>query len=210
MEINDNSIGVVDYGCGNLFSVENAIKKITKNYFISSDYEKLKSADRIILPGVGSFSKAMSNLRALGIDDLIIEHVNSGKPLLGICLGMQILLSKGYEHGETKGLDLVSGEVLLFPSLEGYRIPHMGWNEVLYKSDVPNEFENIDNKTCFYFVHSYYCDVTEDIKKVYVNYCDMDVVVGFEKGNIKGVQFHPEKSQDAGIYLLRQFINGGT
>lgn len=200
------SVAIIDYGCGNLFSVENAIKKISRSYFITSDPKEIKTADKIILPGVGSFKIAMKNLNELGLNKVLVDESIKGKPILGICLGMQLLLSKSYEHGETVGLNLISGDVVPFIPIENYPVPHIGWNDVRLGKRVPSYFDGIPEGTSFYFVHSFYCDIKEDIPSLIVNYCDHDVVIGIQKDNISGVQFHPEKSQDAGIQLLKNFI----
>jgi glutamine amidotransferase len=199
-------IVIIDYGCGNLFSVESAVKKITKNYIISSEPEDISRANKMILPGVGSFKVAMENLNNIGLANHIRSECSAGKPILGICLGMQLLLSKGYEHGETEGLDLISGEVIAFKPSTQYRVPHIGWNDVSFSQSELSFMSGIQQGTAFYFVHSYYCKLQESIASIMIDYSDIKVCVGFEKDNIKGVQFHPEKSQDAGLKLLRNFI----
>jgi len=201
-----HTIAIVDYGCGNLFSVENAVKKLTRSYFVSSNPDQVAEADKIILPGVGSFKVAMDNLINLGLKQVLIEQGKQGKPILGICLGMQLLLSKSYEHGETEGLDLIKGEVVPFTPTKHCPVPHIGWNDIRSGEQVPNYFSNIKEGTSFYFVHSFYCDVKETLPTLLVNYCDQDVIIGVQKNNINGVQFHPEKSQDAGIQLLKNFL----
>ena len=202
-----DSTVVIDYGCGNLFSVENAVKKITRNFCVTSNAEVIFEAQKLILPGVGSFRIAMENLESLGLVSVIRECANKGTPILGICLGMQLLLSKGYEHGETDGLNLVHGEVIPFIPTKSDRVPHIGWNDIFSGDDKPLYLEGIEDGTSFYFVHSYYCDLKEDCRHIKTHYCDQDVVVGVQKENVMGVQFHPEKSQDAGLNLLKNFIN---
>lgn len=197
---------IIDYGCGNLFSVETAVKKITRNYLISSKPEEISRAKKMILPGVGSFKVAMDSLNEIGLSEYIRSQCSMGKPILGICLGMQLLLSKGYEHGETQGLGLINGDVVAFTPSAHYRVPHIGWNDVSFSKPEPSFMDGIQQGTAFYFVHSYYCKLQETLASVIIDYCDIKVCVGFEKDNIKGVQFHPEKSQDAGLKLLRNFI----
>ncbi|GAA6134912.1 imidazole glycerol phosphate synthase subunit HisH [Oceaniserpentilla sp. 4NH20-0058] len=202
-----NKVVIIDYGCGNLFSVENAVKKITRDYIVSSEAKEIKAASKIILPGVGSFKVAMDNLLKLKLKEPILECVSEGKPILGICLGMQLLMSKGYEHAETEGLGLISGEVVPFIPDKNHPVPHIGWNDVNTEGVLPTYFNGIKNGTSFYFVHSFYCEVNEEVSELKVNYCNKNVVIGVQKNNINGVQFHPEKSQDAGIQLLKNFIS---
>lgn len=197
---------IIDYGCGNLFSVENAVKKITRNFSITSDAEVIRQAQKLILPGVGSFRVAMENLESLGLVNVIRQCAANRTPILGICLGMQLLLSKGYEHGETNGLGLVQGEVIPFIPTNNDRVPHIGWNDISSGNEKPLFLEGIEDGTSFYFVHSYYCDLKEECRYVKTHYCNQDVVVGLQKDNVMGVQFHPEKSQDAGLALLKNFI----
>jgi glutamine amidotransferase len=201
-------VGIVNYGCGNLFSVENAIKKITSDYLVSSDKDELSKCDKLILPGVGSYKVAMDNIIELGLLDFLKEQCNSGKSILGICLGMQLLLDKSYEGGETYGLGIVGGEVVEFTSTKEFRVPHIGWNDITYSNPSPDILKGIDIGTSFYFVHSFYCELGESIPSCYVDYCNRRVTVGFQKENIHAVQFHPEKSQDSGLKIISNFLNG--
>lgn len=200
-------VGVIDYGCGNIFSVENALKKITNDYVITSNVDELYDVKKIILPGVGSFKIAMDNLNSSGFAEYLRAFSQKGGEILGICLGMQLLLSKGYEDGETAGLDLVKGEVIPFKPSSNYRVPHIGWNDTYFSHERPQFLDGIDSGTAFYFVHSYFCQLSESIPAMHVDYCDHSVVVGFQKDNICGVQFHPEKSQDSGLKILKNFIH---
>lgn len=200
-------ITIIDYGMGNLGSIANMIKKIGHHTEITRDIEKIKAAKKIILPGVGSFDKAVFNLKELGIFDLIKEKAIIEKvPILGICLGMQ-LLTKSSEEGELAGLNLVDAVVkrFRFKKETSLKIPHMGWNlinpkkEHAFLKDLPDESR-------FYFVHSYYveCMSSENILTT-TNY-GLNFVTSFAHENILGVQFHPEKSHKYGMKLLQNFI----
>ncbi|MFX1277576.1 MAG: imidazole glycerol phosphate synthase subunit HisH [Promethearchaeota archaeon] len=198
---------IIDYDMGNIDSISRAIEECGGNPIISNKHTDFKNASLLILPGVGSFAKAMQNIHNYGLKDLIRDYVlNKKVPILGICLGMQILATKGYEGGETKGLDLIKGEVkLLEPNSPMIRIPHIGWNEVIFNKSSPL-FTNMNSGRDFYFVHSYsfICERNEDIL-AYTPYCGKFIsAVG--NGNVFGVQFHPEKSQRAGFELLRNFL----
>jgi imidazole glycerol-phosphate synthase subunit HisH len=199
-------IGIIDYGMGNLFSVSKALERLGAEYFISEDKAELFRADSLILPGVGSFKDAMERLNEIGLTEMINEYVKTGKPLLGICLGMQLLFEQSEENGLTKGLNLLSGEVIRFPGEKNgqvYKVPHMGWNKLSFKNESPI-LANID-EDFVYFVHSYYVK-TED-PSVTIASCEYDVevpaVVG--RNNVFGMQFHPEKSGKLGMELLRNF-----
>lgn len=200
-------IGIIDYGMGNLFSVSQALKRLEVPYFISEDKEELMKADRLILPGVGAFKDAMDRLNETGLSEMIIEFVQTGKPLLGICLGMQLLFEESEEHGLTKGLGLLPGRVVHFPGVtqEGitYKVPHMGWNKLLFKQDSPI-LDSIE-EDFVYFVHSYYV-VTDDPTVIIAesNY-DVQVPAVVGRGNVFGMQFHPEKSGKTGVKLLTNF-----
>ncbi|MDP4084063.1 MAG: imidazole glycerol phosphate synthase subunit HisH [Bacillota bacterium] len=193
-------IGIVDYGMGNLFSVSKALERLGAEYFISGNREELLSADALILPGVGSFRDAMARLQV----ETVKEFANSGKPLLGICLGMQLLFEESEENGLTKGLALLPGSVRRFPG-ETYKVPHMGWNRLEFVNSSPL-LKDLD-EDYVYFVHSYYVDAKEiaDVLLAKTNYHeDVTAVVG--KNNIFGMQFHPEKSSKLGMALLNNFL----
>lgn len=203
------SIVIVDYGMSNLGSIYRALEECgALNVVISEDPETLKSADRIILPGVGSFSDGMKKLADGGWVDVIRNEVlQNNIPILGICLGMQLLATTGVEGGMSLGLDLISGDVMkLIPNETKERIPHVGWNEVNYqKTNVL--FDNIQSGTDFYFVHSYHF-VPENINSVIATtpYCG-NVVSAININNIFGTQFHPEKSTPSGFTLIKNFLN---
>ena len=195
-------IAIIDYGAGNLFSVKNALDFLGLENKITKDPEDLRNADRLILPGVGAFADAMRMLNESGLVEVIREEVQK-KPLLGICLGMQMLFEKGYEFGETDGLGLIKGSVKLMEPEGNLAIPHIGWNELEKNEDCPLLAKCKDGEYV-YFVHSYAADC--DSKNV-AAYCDygMKVPALVFEGNVYGAQFHPEKSGDTGLNILRCF-----
>ncbi len=195
---------VVDYGMGNLRSVAKALEKIGLNVKVSSSPKDVENAKAIVVPGVGAFGDAIKNLDRLGLIEPIIKDIEKGKPYLGICLGLQILFEKGFEFGEHQGLGVVKGKVIRFPNKEGYKIPHMGWNQIWKKKD-EGLYKNIKNGEFFYFVHSFYVvPEEEDIIASTTDYIT-DFCSAIQKDNIWAVQFHPEKSQTAGLKLLENF-----
>lgn len=197
-------IGIVDYGMGNLFSVSKALERLNADYFISGDKEELLRADALLLPGVGSFRDAMAVLQA----DTIKEFAASGKPLLGICLGMQLLFEDSDENGLTKGLGLLPGKVRRFPGKTGegetYKVPHMGWNKLEFVKSSPL-LEGLE-EDYVYFVHSYFVSAdNSEVLLAKANYHEeVSAVVG--RDNIFGMQFHPEKSSKLGMALLNNFL----
>ena len=198
-------LAIIDYGVGNLFSLQCSLKKIGVEAIVTKNPEERKSADRIILPGVGAFGDASRKLRESGLVELITEEAKSGKPFLGICLGMQLLFEKGYEYGEHEGLGFLKGNVVALdgkidPSLQ---IPHMGWNALDFKQDSPL-FKYINNGDFVYFVHSYYATDCEDSVIATSEY-GIPVTAAVGKGNIFGCQFHPEKSGEVGLNILKAF-----
>jgi len=200
-------IGIINYGMGNLGSIQNALESLGADSFIMGSPDMLESADRIILPGVGAFAAAVKHLEEdqwiPGIKQAVVEQQ---RPLLGICLGMQLLLSSGDEGGHCKGLGFIEGEVkrlqLKDPSL---RVPHMGWNEVDYTCDSPI-FQNIPDQSDFYFVHSYAAIPVSDDDVIARTKYGGDFVVAIRRKNVFGVQFHPEKSSIPGRKLLQNFL----
>lgn len=197
-------IGIVDYGMGNLFSVSKALERLGADYFISADKNDLLNADALILPGVGSFRDAMERLQV----DTIKEFAATGKPLLGICLGMQLLFEESAENGPTKGLGLLQGKVRRFPGTspagETYKVPHMGWNKLEFVQDSPLLKDLTEDYV--YFVHSYFVDADDnDALLAKADYHEqVSAVVG--RDNIFGMQFHPEKSSRLGMALLNNFL----
>jgi glutamine amidotransferase len=201
-------VAIIDYGMGNLDSVARAIEECRGEPVITSKAEDLKQSNYIILPGVGAFGDGMRNIRDLGLDRTIREEVLQKEiPFLGICLGMQLLASRGHEGGETAGLDLIPGEVVRFePDGPGVKIPHIGWNEVVLER--PHSlFRDIPSEEDFYFVHSYHfvCKNREDILSL-TPYCG-NFVSAVNRKNVIGVQFHPEKSLQLGLKLLSNFLS---
>ncbi|TFE03877.1 imidazole glycerol phosphate synthase subunit HisH [Jeotgalibacillus salarius] len=199
-------IGIVDYGMGNLFSVSKALERIGVPYIISDKKEQLDKTDGLILPGVGAFRDAMKLLDETNLSEFIIEQADKGKPILGICLGMQLLFDESEENGVFKGLGLLKGKAVLFPGEsngERYKVPHMGWNKLKFHQDSPLTAEvHADH---VYFVHSYF--ITGEERDALVASSDyfeeVPAVVG--KGNVFGMQFHPEKSGDLGMALLKNY-----
>ena len=202
-------VAIIDYGVGNLFSLQCSLKKIGVEAVVTKDADVIKNADRIILPGVGAFGDAADKLRATGLVDVIRAEAESGKPFLGICLGMQLLFDKGYEYGEHEGLGFIKGSVI---PLEGkipteLNIPHMGWNALSLDKNCPL-FKYIDDGDCVYFVHSYYATDCDEAIVATAEY-GIPVTASVARGNIYGCQFHPEKSGETGLNILKAFCEIG-
>jgi len=201
---------IIDYGMGNLDSVARAVEVCGGTPAVTRSKDDIGSATHIILPGVGSFSDGMSNMHALSLPEMLKEQVfEKGIPFLGICLGMQLLAANGFEGGKTKGLGWLDGEVIrLEPDSKETRIPHIGWNEVIFTGPNPL-FGGIPSGKDFYFVHSYHlvCKKSEDIAAT-TPYCG-GFISAVRRENIYGVQFHPEKSQRLGLQVLRNFLEVG-
>ena len=196
-------IVIIDYGMGNLRSVTRGLEYAGADVTISSDPAVMSRADAVVLPGVGAFQDAMKNLEPLKAD--LIELVNTGKALLGICLGMQMLLSQSEEGGINNGLDMVPGKVVRFPESVG-KVPHMGWNSLKIKSDHAF-FKGIPQQTYVYFVHSYYADCAPEYTLATSDYnLEFAAAVVNRQGNVMGTQFHPEKSGDWGLKMLENFV----
>lgn len=201
------TIGIIDYGLGNIFSVENALRSLSCDIVTADDPEKLKGLQKIILPGVGSFADGMNGLNSLGFTEFLHDFVSDGGYLLGICLGMQLLMPDGKEGGVSKGLGFVEGEIEPIEPSGSCRVPHIGWNDI-YGDDMDSMslFENIKPGSSYYFVHSYHVLPGQDIRTAYTEHCDRRIVAALQKDNVFGVQFHPEKSQQAGVTLLNNFL----
>ena len=196
-------IGIIDYGVGNLFSLCSSCKAIGENAFVSGDAGELSKADRLILPGVGAFEDAANKLRSTGMAAFVREQAAEGKPLLGICLGMQLLFEKSYEYGCHEGLGLLKGQVV---PMEGrlpkeLKIPHMGWNALDVKGG--RLLEGMDGQYV-YFVHSFFAEGCADSLAAVTEY-GISITAAVERGNIFGCQFHPEKSGSVGLSILRRF-----
>lgn len=195
---------IIDYGAGNLASVRNAFLKIGAQAAISSDPKVIVQADKAVLPGVGAFADAMENLRRLHLDMTVKAAIESGTPLLGICLGMQLLFTQGEEHGIHPGLDLVKGRVLRFDLPREYKVPHMGWNTI-YPQEGSRLLKDIPGGSHFYFVHSYYVEPENDAAIAARSDYGIDFVCAIEQENLFATQFHPEKSGDMGLKILHNF-----
>jgi glutamine amidotransferase len=204
-------IAIVDYGMGNLRSVQKAMERVGGDARLIRTPGELAAADKIVLPGVAAFGDAMAQLRALGLVEPIIDAVRHGKPYLGFCLGLQLLFDVSYEDGRCEGLGLLSGKVVRFEfdaSTVGRRlsVPHMGWNQVRIDRACPM-LEGIDSGTYFYFAHSFHVVPTDgDVVAATTEY-GTEFVSAVRKDNIFATQFHPEKSQAAGLRILRNFVN---
>lgn len=197
-------IAIIDYGMGNLKSVYNALVKIGCECKITADKDEIRKADKLILPGVGAFKDCMDNLRKADLVDLIREEAASGKPLLGICLGMQVLFEKGYEGEETEGLGLLKGNVTLMVDPD-VKIPHIGWNN-LEKNREDHMLKGIDKDPFVYYVHSYRASDYNDEDLVgYSCYGSLKIPGLVRKNNVIGAQFHPEKSGEDGLEMLKNF-----
>jgi glutamine amidotransferase len=197
-------IAIIDYQMGNLRSVQKAFEKVGHAAEITADPQSLERAERVVLPGVGAFADAIAELRRRDLIEPIKAAIASGKPFLGICLGMQLLLDVSYEDGEHRGLGVVAGEVRRFDLPHEYKVPHMGWNGVRFRQQAPI-FRGIDDGAHFYFVHSYY--VVPKDKSVIAgeaSYPEPFCAV-IQRDNLFATQFHPEKSQAAGLRLLKNF-----
>ncbi|WP_187647950.1 imidazole glycerol phosphate synthase subunit HisH [Nitrosophilus labii] len=200
-------VAIVDYNMGNLASVKNAFLKIGAKPEIVKEGEKLKGFDKLILPGVGAFGDAISHLNQYGLIEPILEFAKSGKPLLGICLGMQLLFDKSYEFGEHNGLGLISGEVVPFYKSRfdhRLKVPHMGWNELFVQKETPI-FKGLPKAFYLYFVHSFHavCDEKYVIGKTIYGY---EFVSAVQNENVFGLQPHPEKSHENGLKILENFV----
>ena len=196
---------VVDYGVGNLYSLCSSLAAVGAEAIVSGDPEVISRADKIILPGVGAFGDAAAKLRENGLDKLIIERANAGVPLMGICLGMQMLFEKSFEFGEHEGLGLLKGQVVPMEGRlpAGLKIPHIGWNALRFEKDSPL-FRYIREGDCVYFVHSFYAEGCADSLIADTEY-GRPVTAAVQSGNVFGCQFHPEKSGTVGLNILKAF-----
>ena len=204
-------IAIIDYGVGNLFSLSAALKFLGAETKVTNKEEDLRTADRIILPGVGAFEDAIAKLRATGLVEAILEETEKGKPLLGICLGMQLLFETSYEYGEHKGLGLIPDEIASIeadlparPSGEKLKVPHIGWNSLHLKNEDPL-FKYIKEGDYVYYVHSFYGKNCLENTIASSNY-DIEITGAVRRGSVYGTQFHPEKSGNVGLNILRAFM----
>ena len=202
-------IAIVDYGVGNLFSLRSSLNVLDQDVTVTGDAAALRQADKIILPGVGAFGDAAEKLRATGLDRVVVEAAKAGTPLLGICLGMQLLLERSFEYGEHRGLGLIPGDVVsMEPVLPaGYKVPHIGWNALEFPQDRPRSpiFQTIREGDHVYFVHSYYASNCPAVTATAEYGARLTAAVGL--GNVFGCKFHPEKSGPVGLAILRAFCD---
>ena len=195
-------IGIIDYGVGNLFSLKSSFEAICQEVFVSGDAAELAKADRLILPGVGAFGDAAEKLRQSGLDTFVRQAAAKGTPLMGICLGMQLLFEESHEYGCHKGLGLLKGRVVPMRP-EGLKIPHIGWNS-LHKTVESPLLAGVKEGDFVYFVHSFHAQGCEDSLVAVTEY-GMTVTAAVQKGNVMGCQFHPEKSGQVGLAILKAF-----
>ncbi|HIS81147.1 MAG TPA: imidazole glycerol phosphate synthase subunit HisH [Candidatus Scatomonas merdavium] len=197
-------IALIDYDAGNIKSVEKALQLLGEEVILTRDSEVLLAADKVILPGVGNFGDAMHNLKTFGLIPVIHEIAGRGTPFLGICLGLQLLFERSEESPGVEGLGLLKGEILRIPDTPGLKIPHMGWNSLKLKND-GRLFSGIGEEPYVYFVHSYYLKAEDEkIVKAVTEY-GVQIDASVEQGNIFACQFHPEKSSDVGLQILKNF-----
>ncbi len=198
-------IAMIDYDAGNIKSVEKALHKLGAEVVITKDADVILHADKVILPGVGSFGDAMGNLKKYGLDEVIHKVVDKGTPFLGICLGLQLLFERSDETPGVEGLGILKGQILRIPDGENLKIPHMGWNS-LHLQNEGKLFQGFEGEPYVYFVHSYYLKAEdEEIVKATTEY-GVHIHASVEKGNIFACQFHPEKSSDVGLQILKNFV----
>jgi glutamine amidotransferase len=197
---------IVDYGMANLRSVQKAFEKVGHAAEITSDPNRVAEADKLVLPGVGAFCDAIAKLRQADLASPIVQHIRAGRPFLGICLGLQLLFTKSYEDGEFTGLDLLPGEVVRFPNIPGLKVPHMGWNQLRIRRRAP-VLGDMPDGSAVYFVHSYYA-VPKNSSAIAT---ETDYPTPFTSAvwheNIFATQFHPEKSQQVGLTMLKNFAH---
>ena len=203
-------IGIVDYGVGNLFSLEKACNKANLNYQVITTPPQVQACDTVLLPGVGAFPSAMTHLKRTGLDKAIIEAAAVGKRIIGVCLGMQLLLTESEEFGSTAGLHLIEGHVRKLPEILKFKVPNIGWCQVLVNETFREDYlSSFINKKDFYFAHSYYCDVNENTTMAYMLRGGQKVpaIISNHK-NVFGIQFHPEISGLAGSLLFSRLVLG--
>lgn len=199
-------IAIIDYGAGNIQSVSKALAHIGCEAFITRDKDKILKADGAVLPGVGSFGDTMDTMIEYGIKDTVIEYTKSGKPFLGICLGLQLLFPKSEESPDAEGLGIFDGSITKIPSGEGLKIPHIGWNSLDIKKN-DGLFKGIGKNPYVYFVHSYFLNASDkSIVSAQTEY-GVTIDAAVEKGNVFATQFHPEKSGETGLKILRNFAD---
>jgi len=199
-------IAIVDYGVGNLFSLKSSLAAVGAEAVVTGEADTLRRADKILLPGVGAFGDAAEKLRVTGLDSVVTDEARRGKPLMGICLGMQLLFDRGFEYGEHAGLSLIPGEVRPIAEVipADLKIPHIGWNALCFTEKKSSLFRYIKEGDCVYFVHSYYAAKCEADVIANAEYGAM-LTAAVQRDNVCGCQFHPEKSGRVGLAILRAF-----
>lgn len=197
-------IVIVDYGMANLRSVQKGFERVGATAEITSNPKVVAQAEKLVLPGVGAFRDAIARLRESGLDEPIVRHIESGKPFLGICLGFQLLFTRSHEDGLYEGLNVLAGDVVRFPKVQGLKVPHMGWNHLRFRGECPL-FRGLPAASAVYFVHSYYpVPVDPGLTSATADYPEpFTAAVG--RGNLFATQFHPEKSQAVGLTMLKNF-----
>lgn len=198
-------IAILDYDAGNIKSVEKAVQLLGQEVTITRDRREVLNADKVILPGVGAFGDAMGKIRQYGLYEVIHEVVEQGTPFLGICLGLQLLFERSEESPGVEGLGILKGEILRIPETPGLKIPHMGWNSLEFRNN-GRLFENLQEESYVYFVHSYYLRAADEKIVTAVTEYGTQIHASVEQGNVFACQFHPEKSSDAGIQILKNFV----
>ena len=199
-------IGIIDYDAGNLRSVEKALVSLGEEVIVSRDSSEILQADKVILPGVGSFGDAMNNLDKFGLVDTIKKVASNGTPFLGICLGLQLLFKESDETPGAEGLDILPGKILKIPAKEGYKIPHMGWNSLDIKLGA-RLFKGLEGNPYVYFVHSYYLKAADESIVAATTEYTTHIHASVESGNVFACQFHPEKSSEVGLKILKNFAS---
>ncbi len=204
-ERSQRMIAIIDYDAGNIKSVEKALLLLGQEAVVTGDKDTILAADKVVLPGVGAFGDAMGNLRRTGLDNVIRKVAEKGTPFLGICLGLQLLFERSDEAPGVEGLGILKGEILRIPDKEGLKIPHMGWNSLHLEND-GRLFRGVEEGAYVYFVHSYYLKAAEEsIVKASAEY-SVHIHASVEKDNVFACQFHPEKSSDVGLSILKNFV----
>ena len=201
----DEMIAIIDYDAGNIKSVEKAMQLLGQEVTITRDRETIMNADKVILPGVGAFGDAMGKLRQYGLDEVIRDVTAKGTPFLGICLGLQLLFERSDETPGVEGLGILKGEILRIPDQEGLKIPHMGWNSLKFQNN-GRLFKDIPEDSYVYFVHSYYLKAEDEGIVTATTEYSTHIHASVEQGNGFACQFHPEKSSDIGIQILKNFV----
>lgn len=204
-ERTEDMIAIIDYDAGNIKSVEKALALLGQEAVVTSDAEKILNADKVVLPGVGAFGDAMDKLRQYGLDRVIHEVVRKDTPFLGICLGLQLLFERSDESPGVDGLGVLKGEIVKLPEGGGLKIPHMGWNSLKFPKK-GRLFEGLEKEPYVYFVHSYYLRAEDENIVTAVTEYGTGIHASVESGNVFACQFHPEKSSDVGIQILKNFV----